>query len=41
MSVILAIANFIAKKENNEYKLSNYLNYSCEKWNKKKIGLGP
>lgn len=36
---VLAIANFIVKKENNEYKLSNYLDYSREKWNKKNIGL--
>jgi len=36
---VLAIMNFIAKKENNEYKLFNFLNYGRERWNKKKIGL--
>ena len=36
---VLAIMNYIAKKKSNEFKLSNYLNYSKTKWNKQKIGL--
>jgi len=36
---VLAIMNYIAKKDNNEYKLSNYLYESRAKWNKQKIGL--
>jgi hypothetical protein len=36
---VLAIMNYIAKKESNVYKLSNYLNYSRTLWTKQKIGL--
>jgi hypothetical protein len=35
---LLAIINVLAIKENGEYKLSNYINYSTKNWMKKNIG---
>ncbi|MBA3829210.1 MAG: hypothetical protein H0X33_09765 [Taibaiella sp.] len=36
---LLAIINVLAKKENGNFKLSNYINYSTANWNVKRVGI--